>query len=326
MLEPNRLKSYSMLKAINYHLFAISLIAISCKKKENTEVYPAPTNPNLEYYGYALVDVGFDDPSDKEIKTNYLDEVASFTNLADILVVEPTDDIRDRIIAMNNSGVKAMLHLSELFFENVGTVAENSTADYSLRADYQSRWDQFVVTNEMNIYDSLVQVFYIGEEPYWNNISVEELTLACDYIKSTVPSVKIMVIEAYHALDQLVIPASVDWVGFDHYFIKDPQNDVTFLEEMALLESKMYSNQQIVLVMDAHFIKLAHATSGIGKSDLDFIARSYYQLANSNHRVAAIIAYFWPSGFDSEDAIGSRNLPVNVKNEHVRIGKAITGK
>ncbi len=315
-----------MLKINNYIILACALIAAGCKKKENTEVYPAPVNPNLEYFGYALVDVGFDDPTDKEVKTNYLDEVSSFTNLADILVVEPTDDIRERITAMSNSGVKAMLHLSELFFENVGTVAANSTADYSLRSDYQSRWDQFVLMNEMMVYDSLVQAFYVGEEPYWNNISVEELTLACDYIKSTVPSVKVMVIEAYSALDQLVIPASVDWVGFDHYFIKDPQNDVTFLEEMALLESKMYGNQQIVLVMDAHFIKLAHATSGIGKSDLDFIARSYYQLANSNQRVAAIIAYFWPSGFDSADAIGARNLPVNVRNEHVRIGKAITGK
>lgn len=305
---------------------SLFVVLISCKKNENTEAYPEPSNPNLDYFGYALVDVGFDDPTDRETKTNYLDEVSSFTNIADILVVEPTDDIRSKLEVMNTQGVKAMIHLSELFFEFAGTTDSNSTSNYNLRSDYQTRWDQFVATNELTVYDSLIQAFYVGEEPFWNNITAEELTLACDYIKATVPDVKVMVIEAYFSLDDLVIPASVDWIGFDHYFLKDPQNDPDFMDEMALLESKMMNHQQIVLVMDAHFIKLAHATSGIGKSDLDFIARSYYNIANSNTRVAAMIAYFWPSGFDSKDAIGARNLPANVLNEHKRIGRAITGK
>ncbi len=42
--------------------------------------------------------------------------------------------------------------------------------------------------------------------------------------------------------------------------------------------------------------------------------------------VIGIIGYLWPGGFDDPKQKGARNLAKNVIDEHVRIGKVITGK
>lgn len=92
------------------YIVYILLTFMSCKKETLQEPLPDKTNPNLKYFGYTLVDVGWDDPTDKSDKTNYIDEVYSFSNIADILVVEPTDNIVDRINVFDSYNVKAMLH------------------------------------------------------------------------------------------------------------------------------------------------------------------------------------------------------------------------
>jgi len=298
----------------------------ACQQEDFPPPYGPPINPNLQYFGYTLVDVGFDDPSDRENKTNYLDEVSDFSNVADLLVLEPSDNIVDRLDAMARVGVTGMIHLNELFFEWVGNGGDLSGSIYALRSDYRERWDTFVTTNDFLNSSSDVHSFYLGEEPTWNGISATDFDAAAAYIKATVPDVPILLIEAFAALDDLVIPNAVDYVGFDHYFIPDPNSDGDFLGEMATLKSKMHPGQQIFLVMDAHHIKFAHGSVGIARQDMDVIARSYYTLANSDTLVAGIIAYHWPNGFEFKSAKGTRGLPDNVLFEHRRIGASITGK
>ncbi|MGD1961536.1 MAG: hypothetical protein ACFB2Y_21955, partial [Fulvivirga sp.] len=162
----------------------------------------------------------------------------------------------------------------------------------------------------------------------WNDISADELKSATDYVKSTFPEVPIMVIEAYPALDELIIPNSVDWIGFDHYFIKDPQNDIGFQKELGTLKSKFTNqDQKLVFVMDTHYIDFAHGDfGGIELNEMKKVATSYYDLAKNEPRAIALIGYFWPSGFDVPQSIGARNMPQEVKNEYMRIGEEITGK
>lgn len=315
-----------MFRVLVFLLLIPICLLVACQPIDNLSPYPPPTNPNLRFFGYTLVDVAWDDPTDRSEKTNYVDEVASFTNMADILAYLPEESLLPRLEFMQQNGLKALIHLNEIFFEQVGTGGEFSGALYDLRTDFQARWDTFVAVNALHLHQNLVQAFYLGEEPTWNGISFAEMEAAANYIKQGFPNVPILLVEAYPALEELRVPTSVDWVGFDHYFIADPENDATFLSELATLKAKRSNNQAIVLIMDAHHLKFAHGSNGIGRRDMDLVARSYYNLANQDLDVIGLIGYHWPSGFDFKRAVGTRGLPKHVQDEHRRIGKAITGK
>ncbi|MGC1204251.1 MAG: hypothetical protein WA839_05105 [Flavobacteriaceae bacterium] len=306
-------------------LFTLTLMA-SCKKEES-EPSPVIDSSHIEYFGFTLIDTYWDDPTDSISKINYSDEVHSFSNLADILVVSPSDYIVDRITAMANFDMKAVLHLNEIFFENVGT-ASPSGADYDLRSDYQQRWDDFVSYNSLNSNQSNILTFYLGEEPTWNGISYIEFSTASDYVKNQFPEVPILLIEAYPIIDSLQVPTSVDWLGFDHYFVKDPTSDASFQQEWKTIKSKRSTtNQKLVVIMDSHYISWAHGDFGnIQLNDMKDVALNYYELALSETSTIAVIGYYWPNSFEFPEAVGARGMPQIVKDEYIRIGKEITGK
>ena len=138
------------------------MLLISCHKDIRSHQTPSPSH--IKYFGFTLIDTYWDDPTDNQPKTNYTDEVFGFSNIADILVVNASDNIVARMEEMNNLQMKSILHLSEIFFELVGT-SSPSGAEYSLRSDYQSRWDKFINVNNLQVNQDFIQSFYIGEEP-----------------------------------------------------------------------------------------------------------------------------------------------------------------
>lgn len=309
-----------------YFIIGVFFFLTSCSKEEKS-IDPNPIDNHLAHFGFTLIDTYVDDPTDGIEKNNYLDEVHTFSNLADILVVNPTDNLKDKIKMMDNRDVKVVFHLIELLFDRVDDNAQ-SGHNYDLRSDFKSRWDTFVVTNDLQNQKGSIGCFYIGEEPTWNGISSRELTQACDYVKSSLPEIPIMVVEAYPAISDLEIPMSVDWVGFDHYFIKEPSKDEKFTQEWDLLKSKRSrSDQKLVVIMDTHYIPEIHGDiAGIELSEMKSVATDYYNLAKSDTSVVAILGYFWPSGFDLPSSIGARGMPEEIKSEYIRIGKEITGK
>ena len=311
---------------ITVFIFVFSILCFSgCGKDETID--PPLEEKHLEYFGFTLVDTYWDDPTDSETKINYSDEVHSFSNMADILVVGPSDNIAAKIQDMQDLQMKGILHLNEIFFEVSGSAAPSGVS-YGLRSDYQSRWDEFSgINNLVNIQDN-IQAFYIGEEPTWNDISFSELKSASDYVKTAIPNVPIMIVEAYPIIGSLQIPTSVDWVGFDHYFVKDPKNDPNFLSELNVLKSKLSTDdQKLIFIMDTHYIDFAHGDfGGITLAEMKDVATSYYELAKAEPKSIGILGYFWPSGFDDVNAIGARHMPQEVKDEYIRIGKEITGK
>ena len=311
---------------MNKIIFILTLTLLSSCNKENQSVQTNETT-HIKYYGFTLIDTYWDDPTDNQLKTNYIDEVFDFSNIADILIVNPTDNIIARMTKMNSFQVKSVLHLSEIFFEVIGTKSP-SGKEYGLRSDFKNRWNEFTTINELQSNQDLIQSFYIGEEPTWNGISFLELKSATDYVKLTIPSIPIMIIEAYPTLNQLKIPTSVDWIGFDHYFIKDPKNNANYLSQLNFLKSKFSTNEQkIVLIMDTHFISSLHGNfGGITLNKMDEVANSYYELAKSQPKTIAILGYFWPSGFDNSESIGARNMPQIIRENYIRIGKEITKK
>jgi hypothetical protein len=301
------------------------LMLMSCHKQNQPEQNEDVTH--LKYFGFTLIDTYWDDPTDHTTTTNYIGEVSDFTNLADILVINPSDDISARIAKMNAVQVTSLLHISEIFFERVGDSSPSGAA-YGLRADYKTRWHQFISVNNLQPNQGLTPILYIGEEPTWNGISFAELKAATDFIKSTLPTFPLMIIEAYSAIDQLQIPTSVDWIGFDHYTIKDPKSNGEYLNELNNLKSKFSRNdQKLVLIMDAHYIRTLHGDyGGIELDEMQEVANSYYELAKLEPKTVALIGYFWPSGFDNPGSVGARNMPQKVKENYIRIGNEIIRK
>lgn len=317
-----------------YSLPIISLLfilVISCREDEilhsGSICDTTDLSDHIKYFGFTLIDTYWDDPTDSLSKTNYTDEVHSFSNMADILVVTPSDYIIDRVNSMVNFDMKAVLHLNEIFFEVVGASSASGT-DYDLRPDYQQRWDDFQINNSLQDHKSKILAFYIGEEPTWNGITYTEFSAATDYVKNQFPDIPIMLVEAYPMLDSLQVPQSVDWLGFDHYFIKDPLTNEVFQQEWSTLKSKRSTaEQKLVVILDSHYIPWAHGEFGnIAINEMEEVAKNYFQLAISEPSVVAIFGYYWPNSFDFPEAIGARGMPQNVKNKYIKIGKEITRK
>lgn len=293
----------------------------------NTKYEPPVPVSHLKYFGFTLIDTYWDDPTDTQKKVNYADEVYSFNNLADMLVISPTDNINERVELFKEFEMKAVLHLHELFFELEDTNGP-SGANYGLRKDYNARWNAFASINRSVLTASRIGSFYVGEEPTWNGISFEELNTVINLLYEEFPSIPTMVIEAAPALNDLQIPENTDWIGFDRYFIKDPNTNPNFQEKWQLLKSKRSDpSQKIMVIMDSHYIPSVHGSLGnISLQEMGEVADNYYGLAKQDEDVIGILGYFWPNGFDAPESIGARGMPQNVQDEYKRIGKEITGK
>lgn len=310
----------------NLVLIILLFNSYSCKK-ENEPSSDAYTNTHIEYYGFTIIDTYWDDPSDAEQKMNYADEIHGFSNLADLLVVDPNDALMERVHYFQDLELKAILHLNELFFELVDNNSP-SGSNYDLRANFQERWTEFKGVNQSILNHDFIGAFYIGEEPTWNGISFDEMDAVSQLLQMDFPNIPTMMIEAYPALDDLQVPQSVDWVGFDRYFIKNPNTDTEFQQDWTLLKSKLSNqDQRIMVIMDSHYIDWVHGDFGnIDVEEMDEVAKNYYELAQRDDKVIGILGYFWPSGFDVPESLGARGMPADVKRTYERIGKEITGK
>lgn len=302
----------------------IFCILFACKKDDESSTN---TNTHIEYFGFTIIDTFWDDPTDAEIKTNYADEIHSFSNIADILVVNSNDNIIQRAQTFADFELKAILHLNELFFELVDNNSP-SGSNYDLRSDYQERWNEFKTINQSILNPHYIGAFYIGEEPTWNGISFSELNTVAQLFQAEFPNIPTMIIEASPSLNDLQVPETVDWIGFDRYFVKDPNTNSDFQQDWEILKTKISNqDQKIMIILDSHYIGWAHGEFGnIDLTQMDQVAKNYYQLAKNNEKVIGILGYFWPNGFDIPESIGGRGMPQNVKMEYERIGKEIIKK
>lgn len=301
-------------------------ILLACKKDEESSTFEN-TNEHIKYFGFTIIDTYWDDPTDSEIKTNYADEIHNFSNIADILVVNPSDNIVQRTQTFAGFDLKAILHLNELFFELKDNNSP-SESNYDLRTDYQDRWNEFKTINRSVLNTNYVGTFYIGEEPTWNGITFTELDAVAQLLQTEFPNIPTMIIEAYPSLNDLQVPQTIDWIGFDRYFIKNPNTNLEFQQDWITLQSKISNpNQKIMIILDSHYINWAHGDfSNIELTQMNIVAENYYELAKSNEKVIGMLGYFWPNGFDIPESLGARGMPQNVKMEYERIGKEITGK
>ena len=280
----------------------------------------APTH--LKYFGYALVDVFWDDPHDTTTTTNYIAEVDSFSNIAQLGVFDYTDTIISRTNLMNTHCVKPFLSIQSVCYYEVDTVAP-SGHHFILYPNFQARWNSFKTTNLSVLDSSKVAAFYIADEPVWNGISFSELDTVCQMIKNDFPTIPLMFVEGYPVLDSLIIPTSVDWVGFDRYEIFDPAASTLFLNDLDTLKSKLSTpNQSIFLVIDDQWLPF-YGLAGFTPDTIRYMVQNYYNLAASDTSIIGLIGYLWAGGLDDPGQLGVRDMPQSVIDKNVEIGMMI---
>ena len=270
-------------------------------------------NKNLQYYGFALIDCGWDDPNDNEVKSTYVDEVSGFTNTGQMCVFSETELISERLTVFNQAGLKALLHVEPILFELTQDSSTPSGAKLSLRPNALQLWTQFFNRNRDVLTLQYITAIYVADEPKWNGLELTDFVQALEIIKTSLPLIPTLAIEAYPVVDQIMVPDLLDWVGFDRYDTLDPTKDSTWLSDLnAVRSARTRDDQKIVIVASTQWLPFYQTDAGVSPSDTGAVAYNYYKLASSDPDVIALIGYLWPGGLDDHEQLGARNLPNNV--------------
>ena len=284
--------------------------------------YSQTAPSHLKYFGYALVDALYDDPLDASTTTNYIAEVDSFSNVAQLAVYDYTDDINARVNLLNAHCVKPFLSIQSIFYYRIDGNAPSGN-HLTLYSNFQARWNSFKATNLAVLNPSKIAALYVADEPVWNGISFSDLNTVCQILKNDFPNIPTMFVEAYPVLNSLVIPTSIDWIGFDRYGIFDPATSSVFLNDLQTLKSKRSTiNQKIFLIIDDQWLPY-YGAAGYSADTMQYVVQNYYTLATSDTSVVGLIGYLWPGGFDDPGQLGVRDMPQSVINKNIEIGKMI---
>ena len=305
-------------------VLAVAGILVLVRSIDPPALAAGPLGPHRPTeFGFVGIRCGLDDPLDDTAKTDYVDEVAGFTNLAHVCVFE--NDVRGLLADLPEHGLRAVLDVNALLFELVpGEAPSDSGRRMQLRPDAAERWARFVATNREVLDPRHVAAYYLADEPVWNGVSTADLTAAAALVEPATHGVATMVIEGYPALADAVFPPQVDWIGFDRYAVGDPSSDPQYLADLAAVRSRAHPGQRIALILDSQWLS-AYRWVGIDAESMAVIARNYQLLASREPDVVALIGYTWPAGIDPEQ-LGARDLPQEVKDTYVAIGRWVLGR
>ena len=297
------------------HLCFLLVVLLLCVSFFSGCTRPSGSNPNLSMFGFVGIDCFYDDPLDNETKTNYVDEVAGFTNIAHLCVFDYDDHIENRVLFMNNVSIKPIVAIRTIFVDEV-------EGRYILRDDFEQRWSHFISIN--NLSDETIAAFYLPDEPFHNNLPYEDLNRIAQSIQTSHPNIPILLVEAYTALNNLIVPDVVDWVGFDQYDVIDPNTDVSYNLNFQKLLAKA-SGKDVFLIMDTQWRPYYQQEGNISPSDMESIVLKYHNFSKNYEQIIGVIGYLWPGGLDEPEQLGARNLPENVKQVLTEIGQEIVG-
>jgi hypothetical protein len=270
------------------------------------------------YFGYAGIACGLDDPHDATTKTDYIDEVAGFTNLNQVCLDLDPGVSADRLARMAAAGATSLLNLEPvLFTEGPQGLRPNP--------DRATLWPLVSEAVRQSGVPLDGMIFYLVDEPTLRHLPIADLTEAAAFVTATYPAARTMVIEAYDPAGPGPIVAELDYWGFDAYGVPNPADEPLYAAYLDLVRGRLGPDQQLVLMMDAMHTPV-HQDLGISPDDMAGVARSYLQLAQARGDVAAVIAYSWAGGIDNATERGVRDLPVAVQETHREIGQLIVGR
>ena len=283
----------------------------------------ASGNEQLTYFGFALVDCGFDAPNDEEGVTNYIEEVAGFTNIGQLCVFAPDEPVGERLALFRQHGVKALLYVEGILFEHVPHALAPMGTKLVLRADAEARWAAFVALNREGLTAENIAALYLADEPTWNGLSEAELARAVQIVEALLPGLPTMVIEGYPVVDKMVVPEALDWVGFDRYDLFEPDTDKAWLDALAqVYAARTRADQKIVIIASTQWLPEYASGAGVQPDEMVDVVTRYEKIARSYPDVVALLGYTWPGGFDAPEQLGARDLPA-LRGALEELGKKI---
>ncbi|MBI3323953.1 MAG: hypothetical protein HYZ92_01580, partial [Candidatus Omnitrophica bacterium] len=280
--------------------------------------YRACATPGCpQSFGYYYVGIG-----DPTYIPTYIQQTAPWSNVSFLNMTWRTTTASDWSL-LQQQGVKAIVGIPDLLFRYVGP------GNYDLYADYQTRWANFVAANTLGAHLNQVAALYLADEPTLNGLTYDDLRLASLAIKQTFPTLPIALVEGPKGwgLDGLQIPVTVDWVGFDLYRIRDPRTSPAYQDSWTLLKAKRTAKQKLLVILDGFWDPGHQTAGGLSQSDMAVVATNYYSLATNDPDAMGLWPFVWNTFVENGVTLtGTRDLPQNVRDEHRRIGKLITGK
>lgn len=276
-----------------------------------------PASAELTFFGYSAVLCGLDDPHDDSTKSDYVDEVAGFTNLNHVCL---TDDIAQNGKRLQRAAqhFTPMLDVSPIFFEAVGDrTIPTRNRDFLLEFLAASITASKVSPDQM--------MFYLVDEPTLRGLTPEDVAAAADRLKAAYPETPIVMVEAYRHEGPPPIPASVDYWGFDAYTVPDPGAEPLYTAFIDAAAAKLLPHQSLIMVMDGNYTPY-HRDAGLTEAAMADVAKAYYDYALRRGDVAMLLTYTWAGGIDHDAERGTRDLDPVVIKMHRWIGHEITGK
>lgn len=290
-------------------LAGLSIVACG----EDGAVPPAPT-PSLQHFGYIAVACDHDDPFDAEVKTDYSDEVAGFTNANHVCPLADETAFADRL-RVKSAQYRPLLAVESFFFEFDAAGGRLSPAREAL-------WDFARRAITASGVDPDRIIFYLVDEPTLRGLPLSQVSTAAQIIKRDYPNATVAMIEAFDDGATPVIPAEIDWWGFDAYAVRDPNAEPRYTSYLNLAAGRLRAGQKLIIALDANHTPI-HLAAGLAEPDMATVAENYLRLANARTDVVAMIGYAWAGGIDSLQEKGVRDLPQVVIDAHRRIGETI---
>lgn len=275
--------------------------------------YAAPSS-SLKYFGFA--GVGGDATS--------VAQTMPFSN-APHMGVDAGEDYTSAIRNVNQNGGRPIVGVHNILFATTvrEPVPPSGNADWSLHPNYIARWNAFRTTHASVLTPTNILAFYMADEPVWNGISASDLKIATDLVAASYPSIPRIVVEAWPVVSRLVVPASMSWIAFDKYGVRDPATDPTYKSIYNTLKSRRSSPSQKMFIIGDAWFGAEHTANDISIHGTAGIALNYYNFAKNDPDVVALIGFLWPS---FPGAVGARDLPASARSTYKLIGQSITGK
>ncbi len=288
----------------NFHPMLCLALALPIPAKAQTT--------GLTYFGYAAVACGLDDPHDATSKTDYIDEVAGFSNLNQVCIDAEPSVTADRLKRMAATGATPLLAIEPaLFGQTDAGLIPNPDRDLLWPLVQQAIAQSGLSPDQI--------LFFLADEPTLRGLPMRDVSAAIGFLHQVYPGAKTLIVEAYDTNGPGPIPPELDYWGFDAYTVPDPTAEPLYTSYLDRAHSQMAPGQRLVLLMDAMHTPI-HAEAGISEEGMADVARAYLALAQNRSDIAAILAYSWVGGIDGPHEKGVRDLPAAVRTAHQKIG------
>jgi hypothetical protein len=276
---------------------------------------------HLKYFGYFDVDCAAVAPGAVyPFKTNYVDEVAGFSNLGHLCVYHSMDNIDTRVKAFAERKILAILDLSGLFFRQSSTPSVHTNLD--LYPDFERRWLEFRKRNSPYLNTHYLAAVMPARRMIDVGVTTEELKTVSAMLARDLPQVPLLLVEDAAHIDKIGVPPQMSWLGLSALGVTAPAESEEFKRAWRKFKTlRTRPEQKFFLVAESQWLQRYNSPTHSSMQMKDVITR-YYELARKDEDVSGILNVTW-AGAEAKKTLGLRNLPEEVLNEHKRIGRLI---